>query len=249
MVIGNGNVRSSQPVHSVVAGCTFADVMMFLVMHGIDSRVRAAAPLASMAVAADDYQILFCKPREQAIRITLRAHNACREAFRAVGMPVSSKEQVLLASDESAAIDVAGTDVTLAESRRKSARNLGIDFTLGTRRFAMVFASRAHKTKRKLLKLKAIRSAGVDSSHYTLSPINASHTYGTDCIGLSPSQVRTYRRAAHRSVTKSPARRSATFDLALSRAQPTVLDPSYRMNTGAIVTITSALWDEWVPRC
>ena len=42
--------------------------------------------------------------------------------------------------------------------------------------------------------------------------------------------------------------RSATFDLALSRAQPTALDTTYRLNSGAIVAPASALWDKWIPR-
>ena len=42
--------------------------------------------------------------------------------------------------------------------------------------------------------------------------------------------------------------RSATLDLALSRAKVTALDPRYRFNSGPIVALASALWDNWVPR-
>ena len=106
MVIGKGVVRTCLPIRSVVAGCTFADIMMFLVMTGIDTCVRKAAPLAQAAVVADDYQLLVCKPREQAIRIMLRAHAACTAAFNSVGLHVSVKKQILVTSDESAAADL-----------------------------------------------------------------------------------------------------------------------------------------------
>ena len=248
IVIGKGIVRLSKPKISVLAGCVFADIMMFLVMTGIDSKVRKAAPLAQAAVVADDYQLLICKPREQAIRILLRAHAACVKAFNAVGLPVSAKKQILVSSDGTAAADIADADPSLMASRRQTARNLGIDYTLGRRRYTLVFAGRVHKTKKKFLKIKAIRSVGVDSSHYVVSIINSSHTYGSDCIGASPSQVKKCRAAAHRGVTRSPTGRSATFDLALSRAQPTALDTTYRLNSGAIVALASALWDNWVPR-
>ena len=39
VVIGRGIIRSSRPVRSVVAGCTFADIMMFLVMRIINEKV------------------------------------------------------------------------------------------------------------------------------------------------------------------------------------------------------------------
>ena len=248
VVVGRGVARTSRPTISVIAGCVFADIMMFLVMYGIDALVKKAAPLAHAAVVADDYQLLVCKPREQAIRIMLRAHAACTRAFGEVGLPISVKKQVLLTSDESAAQDIADVEPALADSRRRTARNLGVDYTLGKRRYTLVFAARVHKTSKKFLKIKAMRSVGIDTSHFVVSLVNSSHTYGNDCIGASPSQVRLCRAAAHRGVTRSPSGRSATLDLALSRAQPTALDPTYRLNSGPIFALTSALWDKWVPR-
>ena len=147
--------------------------MMFLVMKVVDDNVRKAAPLAYAAVVADDYQILVCRPREQAIRITLMAHNAARKAFAAVGLPVSAKKQVLLASDESVTKDTADADATLGDSRRKTARNLGVDFTLGKKRYTAVFAARALKTRKKIIKLKTMRGTGVDTSHYVVSLVNS----------------------------------------------------------------------------
>ena len=158
MVIGKGIVRTSQPVRSTVAGCTFADIMMFLVMKVVDKKVREAAPPAHSAVVADDYQILVCRPREQAMRITLAAHNATRSVFAAMRLPVSEKKQILMASDELVAKEVAAADATLKKSRRRTARNLGVDFTLGRRRYTAVFAARAFKTRKKIIKLKIVRS-------------------------------------------------------------------------------------------
>ena len=93
VVIGKGIVRSSVPVRSTVAGCTFADIMMFLVMRIVDDKVRWAAPLAHTAVVADDFQVLVCRRREHAIRIPLAAHNAARRAFEDVGLPVAAKQK------------------------------------------------------------------------------------------------------------------------------------------------------------
>ena len=100
VVIGKGIVRTSVPVRFAVAGCTFADIMLFLVMRIVDAKIKKAAPLAQTAVVADDFQILVRRRREQAIRITLAAHNAARRAFDDVGLPVSAQKQVLIAYDE-----------------------------------------------------------------------------------------------------------------------------------------------------
>ena len=243
VVIGRGIVRESILVRSTVAGCTFADIIMFIVMRIVDDKVRKAAPHAHTAVVADDFQVLVTKPREQAIRITLAAHSAARKAFADAGLPIAANKQILLASDDKTAREVEGADSSLSGSRRKTARSLGIEFTLGKLRYTIVFAARAHKTKKKILKVKTMEKAGVDTSHYVVGLINSSHTYGSDCIGASWSQMQICIRAAHRAVTRSPMGRSATLDLALSRAEVTALDPRYRLNSGPIVALASALWE------
>ena len=248
IIIGKGIVRVTQPRRSVVAGCTFADIMMFLVMKIIDAKVRRAAPAAFTAVVADDFQFLVIRSKDLAISTTLAAHAATRKAFLEAGLPISVKKQVLLGSDEKALAEIVRADETLNGSRRRTARNLGVDFTLGKRRYTMVFAARALKSKKKILKIRTIRAVGVDTSHYVTSLINSGHMYAMDCIGASPSQIRICRRAAHRGTTRNPAGRSATFDLALGRARATLLEPSYRLNSAPIIAIASALWDGWVPR-
>ena len=58
IVVENTVASVFEPLVSVVAGCAYADQMMFIMMVEIYSRVTAVTPAAHTAVVTDDFQIL-----------------------------------------------------------------------------------------------------------------------------------------------------------------------------------------------
>ena len=225
IVINRGIVLTVKPKRSVIAGCAFADIMMFLVMRIVDAAVTKAAPSAFPAVVADDYQILVCAHEKQAARVAMCAHQAAIAAFGEAMLPVSEKKLVLVYSHDGVAAELCEFCPTLTKSRSCATRNLGIDFTLKGKRRTAVFEARLAKVATKFLKIRMMRRAGVDTPNYVISLINAGQVYGAECIGASPSQVKRRRRHAHRHIVKSSAGRSATLDFSLSRAKVSALDP------------------------
>ena len=53
---------------------------------------------------------------------------------------------------------------------------------------------------------------------------------------------------AHSCIVRDARGRSATVDLHLTSAEPTSLDPAYRLSVDPIVALSAALWDVWIPR-
>jgi len=119
---------------------------MFIVIRIVDAAVLEADPTAYPAVVADDYQIMVCAHRNQAVRAALCAHQAAMSAFENALLPISSKKLVLVYSDDGVAAELCDFYSTLVKSRASTARNLGIDFTLKCRRRAAVFEARLGKS-------------------------------------------------------------------------------------------------------
>ena len=89
-VIGRGVVRTAVPTRSTVAGCSFADIMMCLVMLWVNEQVAAASD-AMIAVVADDFQILCVGKRGPACKSFIAADRAATLAFAAAHLPVAAK--------------------------------------------------------------------------------------------------------------------------------------------------------------
>ena len=95
VVIDNVVAASVCPNRFVLAGCSFADIMMFLLMMTVDLHVAQAAPTVHRGVVADDYQILVTHPLKEAVRCTVEAHAAATSAFMDLKLPVSAKKLAL----------------------------------------------------------------------------------------------------------------------------------------------------------
>ena len=55
IIIGQAIVRIVAPIRSVVAGCTFADLMMFAVMRSAVDTITLAVPQVLAVVVADNF--------------------------------------------------------------------------------------------------------------------------------------------------------------------------------------------------
>ena len=122
------------PAISIVAGCTFADVLMFLIMRTVADEVAASAPKALTAVVADDFQVLACGPHFEGASLCARAANAAARAFSALALPLAKEKLVTLTSCAAAAKVLIFNAPFLRNTKASAARNVGADFTLSKKR-------------------------------------------------------------------------------------------------------------------
>ena len=65
VVIDGITIITCNPIRSVVAGCTFADCMMMIVMLRVDSLIQQSYGSLCRCVLADDYQVLITAVKER----------------------------------------------------------------------------------------------------------------------------------------------------------------------------------------
>ena len=134
---------------------------------------------------------------------------------------------------------------------KDSARNLGVDFTLGKVRVITVQQSRLIAMKAKPRRLKAVKKAGVKSStmaRIAQAGITSGALYGAGVNGYSDSQIRAWRTAVHSSTFDRPSGRSATVDLQLVVNIRFGVDSAIAAGTGPVTMWASAWWDSWLPK-
>ena len=177
-----------------------------------------------------------------------KADKAATEAFADADLPVSVSKLNLLSSCAKT------TELFLAKrpARRSAlvntARNLGVDFTLGPRRRTTVFNSRLIKALPKAVKIKKLLSTGAKTRRFAVTVVGSAIKYGCGVVGASDSQIRKRRALMHGCVVRRAAGRSATLDFMLTRGDHKTLDPAYFLSAAPIRDLASALWDGWVPR-
>jgi hypothetical protein len=195
----------SQPCVSVVAGCAYADQLMFVMMLEVNSRVLAAAPSARTAVVADDFQVLAmdasappCQRSRTAAMVQATATTVALSAFRELDLPVAVNKLATLTRDVSTSQILMSLVPALKGSLVSHARNLGVDYTLGKARRTSTFTARFMKATVKADRLVKARRRGVRTGQYARALINSATCWGAAITGASATQMRARRALVHR---------------------------------------------------
>ena len=220
---------------------------MFLVMLEVDGYIRYRVPSLTSAVVADDYQILVIEgPATIIVSFTLAA-GVTLDALRAYDLPSALKKQATLASSLEVSKKIVKAMPLLKNTVTRTTRNLGVDFTLRGARLTPTFTARFRKATWTAAKMKKPKNAGVRTSRYVQSLVNATTCWGAAVTGASSFRLSMRRRLAHSLVVKQSKGRSRTADLLLDKIQPRTIDPVFRLRGDALQMLSTAVWEEWVP--
>ena len=241
-----------QPQRGVFAGCSFADLMMRIVVITTLDPVIARWPSARLANVVDDIQVQSIGPMAYAVRVAQGVARGLKFELDRAKMAVNEEKLMLLANTKEAADELARKVPFLSKAVVRAARNLGVDFTCGRRGAAAAGVRRARlqKVKKKISKVRWIRRQGPRVQRLVSGSLLPSGSWGGGASAMPWSHVQKLRRAMHVAMYRHTAGRSATIDLALStrRTSIGVIDPAYTATADPIVMLHSAIWDEWLPR-
>ena len=154
VVVDGEVVAKVTPSISVIAGCTFADQTIFMVMLEVDGYVKYRCPEATTAVVADDFQILMVDAPERTAAGFAKIANTTFDALKLVDLPVAMKKMATLATTLDICKKIVAKVPKLKGSVVRTTRNLGIDFTLRNRRTTQTFTARFQKAVRTAVRLK-----------------------------------------------------------------------------------------------
>ena len=128
---------------------------------------------------------------------------------------------------------------------RRSARNLGIDFTGGRGSVSKVRKARLKKMKARVPLFRRLRAAGARTAVLARASVNPALLYGVGVTGMSGTDLRTARVLCRSAFQISTAGRSLTLDLAMAGEGT---DPAIRAHVEPVQYLCRALWDDWLPR-
>ena len=249
VIIDGAVIHDLRPMMSVVAGCAFADIFMYLAMNGMFENIRDVIPEAIHAVVADDYQFTIMGKPASIAQGAAKLNKAVTAEFDRLKLPRDNGKLMTLTTSNAVDVALKAAAPELRSAVVTSSRNLGIDFTLRRRRVTRVFEARLGKVKRNLIKLRQVLKASSwkRGTRFIHPTILAGSSWGAACLGVSRTQLETRRGLAHAAVARHPSGRSTTIDLALAAPKHWTLDPAYELIAAPVRALAAAIWEKWVP--
>ena len=231
---------------SIVPGDSFADILMFLSLIGAADTVAHRYPHAYIGMVVDDLQVLNLGSLEH---VKQEAVNIARDFLQLleVGcfLPVSTKKLVFVTRNNEVRRFMARKVGRLKNASRRTARNLGVDFSAGSIVQPHVQNRRCAAAKVAARRMQRLRLGFKASAHIVNSGFKPRACYGAQVNGISKSNVRSLRRLFHTTVFRKAKTRSCTVDLEFVKKG---FDPQYPAIWLPISSFHCALWDSLLPR-
>jgi len=247
-----------QATRTVVPGDAFADLLMFLSVVRIIDLMQATWEALWVAVVVDDVQILAVGGDGEVVSSVAGASAFLRAEMKQAGLVVATdpaKWSILTSSDDIAARINTRLGIKPARGRAKgskviktSARNLGVDYTLRSRRTVSVQKLRLKRGAHKAGRLARVKAAGVSVKtmvSVAKAGINSVQLYGSGITGMSDTAIAAARTTVHKALVRKPHGRSATIDMEIDADD---LDPAYAATLNPLAMWVMAAWFNWVPR-
>ena len=245
--LGNLVAFGCMPMRGVVAGCSFADIMMRLCLIDPLDRVTEAWPSLRLADVVDDAQMLGIGDARRVVPIVKGAIRRFQQEVRGVSLVLNEGKTALVSNDLEAARRLTKEVPTLRNAHARSVRNLGVDYACGRRAGASTRAARLKKVRLRAIKIKWLRKAGGRSASLVKLGLTQAGVWGLNVGGALWSHIARLRAAAHASLGRGHGR-SATVDLALTRSGLAGNNPAVISTTGSIHMLHRALWEGWLDR-
>ena len=227
------------PLQAVVAGCSFADVMMRLHFLAILDDCHATWPSASLANVVDDiqYQASPMGPSSSCVVISRKMawHSTLTSSL-------SQPTMRRLLPTWSAGID--------AWTRRSSnpPATWGVDYAGGKLPGTATRTARVQKVHKSYLKVRVLKRLRGKVRPLVTQGLAPGGTWGLGATGVSWIQITRLRASAHANLFAHTGGRSHTIDLALSANRTETIDPAAKCTVNPIHMLHCALWGAWVPQ-
>ena len=230
---------------TIVAGCSFATVLLRLMLLPILDSVAANWPSAKMAVVVDDITIAGMGKQEEVASTVSGAVSEAIVGLEKAKLEVSDDKSVLMSNVDVVRNAIASRVKRLKKGQTTHTKNLGVDFTAGKPLRHKVSSIRLKKAAARIRRTRVLKNAGAKASRLVSTGLNPALLYGVGVVGMTDSHLLKVRRAARKAAVSSVAGRNLTLDLMLMGKQ---VDPAYRANRDVILQWCTAWWDGRIPR-
>ncbi len=159
-------------------------------------------------------------------------------------LPLSRPKLALVTNTSSSAKKFKISFVRLSRAVVKSARNLGMDYAAGARRFSSVRIKRFGVVARRARRRSVLARPGRRAATVVRMSLAPSALYGIGITGMLPSHLQRLRGIFHGAVVSHARGRSATWDFKMLRK----LDPAIEVMVRPVLLLAAGVQHGWIGR-
>ncbi len=160
-----------------------------------------------------------------------------------LGLEVSTKKSVVLASRPSLAAAAAGTMAKVKATRH--AKLLGTCAVGGRRRSVRTVRVRMHAFTKTIRRYHAMRRAGVNARQMVRAAGTPAIMYGVDTAGISDSALLVARASVARAAAPQAGGKNPDLTLHTLDGTRGTLDPAFNAHVSVLKQWAQAWWEEW----
>ena len=216
-------------------------------MDVVEAARAAAEGQAAITLYVDDLTLSASGSAEAVTACLARATDAVVQMFSRLGLVVSVTRSAVVASAPALAKQTAAATATSAVRPRRHAKLLGTATAGGRRRSSALVNQRIDKFKEKVGRMRALRKNRANTVIMTRAAGTAAVTYGAECQGMAPSQLRRARQCISRAALGGSNGRNLERTFHVLDGNSGTLDPQSVVCSTALKHWASAWWEHWVP--
>ena len=168
--------------------------------------------------------------------------------FQRLGMIVSQKKSVVVASSHATARRIASYVTSRAIRPRSRAKLLGVGTAGGNKRCMKTIKARVEKLSRMVPRLRQLRRQRVNTRLMARTCGTAAMTYGTDCQGVSDTLLQTMRTTAAAAASSGAGGKNVDRSLHIIAGLKGSLDPAVEVFSLGLKRWATAWWEAWTTR-
>ena len=234
----------------ITAGSGLATTEMRLVMINIVDRALQVYPSVTPTLFVDDLSAeSVAVERHIKHHLVGFVHMVCRR-IKADGMEVSTSKSVSTASDDKLGQEIAELLAQHGVKSTRKTKSLGTGLGSGVRPNASVINKRLKQFRKKIVRFRMLKKAGVDTAKVLRTGGVAALPYGQATAGTAPTTLLQQRRAVAAAAAPASGLAGQNIDLALMLADGSAagrVDPAYEAHAQPIGHWAQAVWNGWLP--
>ena len=227
---------------TIIPGCSCATTMAKVLVYRLLTGISQDFPSLHIKNVVDDVSMQ-ALGSERIVGIVLsRAGIAFAKGVRRLGLPLSAKKTVFVATSQSLTDKLETSWRLQGFKRRMHTRNLGLDTGNGRRRRTTIADKRLRNCMRRAARLHNLRRAGAKTAHVHRAGPTAVALWGMAAIGLPPGKLYRLRMVTLKSHTKVAKGSSVALRLTAS-AQGRRFDPARVHHGEVVLQWATCIWE------
>ena len=234
-------------VLGITAGSGSATTELRILMLEVVTSATRAFPIIEISLYVDDLTIEAWHKSRQVVACVIAAatKHVCDHLQLGLDLAVSVKKSVTLGSSIGIARKVAL--LVPAVTAVHSTKLLGTSAGGGRRRAVRHLVTRVKSFKFKKLRIKRLRSTGINTEMVTRAAGTPMLTYGVECSGMSNSHLLATRRPLGSALAAQGGGKSLDIVLHLADANGSTIDSAFDAHVLPVYTWALARWQVWQP--